>query len=169
MRLRSRKATAPRTSAVARPAELQPGQGRGHLKHICSQKAPRRQGLFRLWSFSIDADDRSFKAATGVRSSVSRSSMALVEYACRGGAAHGACLSGSPRWNSTDASSLSCNPRANNLITARTCLLSLSLNDRLRLEPGPGGEHVPTRNSVCRSGQPGCEDSAVHAWYRHRS
>lgn len=37
-----------------------------------------------------------------------------------------------------------------NIVKARICLLSL--NDRSRLAPYPGGEHVSTRNSVCGSG-----------------
>ena len=91
----------PRETAVARPAERQPGQGTEIMKQMLSQEHQEKTRTVQTLVFlPTNADDRSRKyctlATAGPIASVSGSSMALVECACRGGAAHGACLSGSP-------------------------------------------------------------------------
>jgi hypothetical protein len=79
--------------------------------------------------------------------SVSRNSMALVEYACRGRRGSWILLSGSP--DGIQPTHLGCRVTVKQTKSPSPDLPAiLSLNDRSRLAPGPGGEDVPTRNSV---------------------
>lgn len=166
LRLRSRKATAPRETAVARPAERQPGRGTRNMKH----KTPRDKdcsdaGLFLQMQMMnlLSSSNRGVSTA-----SVSRNSMALVEYACRGRRGSWILLSGSP--DGIQPTHLRCcvTMESKQNLQARTCLLSCLLNDRSRLAPGPGGEDVPTRNSVadrdgrlCRQSVTACLSSRI--------
>lgn len=84
--------------------------------------------------------------------SLSQYSMVLVEYACRGLCGLWSICPGSLMEFNRSIFMLS--PRVTQNSSkhrqARICLLSL--NDRFRLAPDPGGEDVSTRNLVCRSG-----------------